>query len=514
VPAPTREWYDAVVVPAPDRTPQRVVAGSRVAWYDLGLYASDGIELAVTAATKHPDNPVLALGDAHEWDALQARPWQSRTVLFDPDDGLFKCWYDGTDLSTERWWATGYAESEDGSRWHKPQLGLHAYNGSTANNICLFGWGPVIRDPDEPDPHKRFKMVVSTKRFQCSVPGASREPAIRLAYSPDGKSWLEGEELVLPEWQGQRPDVVALVHDREDASAERRFKLVWQGKVAAAKAGPSPVRTKHLTWAPTIEALGTAGSHLLLSPNDGAEHDIHFAMLAPTPSACFVGYEYGVYVPDGTGVHGRYVSDVRLAASADLPHFARVRPDQALLVRGPRGAWDDGFLVISDKPVNVGDTTYLYYAGCGEDWTSWMGANRRPEFRWESTGTVRASRMGVATLPREGYTHLRTVDSLTPGWLETPVSRVAGRLTLTATVAATQQGRSWIEVEVLPEVGQAPLPGFSRQELRPLAADGVGQQVSWRGAAFQELEHRSIRLRWRIYGAARLHGFGFTDVKR
>ena len=77
----------------------------------------------VMTATKHPDNPLLPLGDIHEWDSAQAAPWASRSVIYDEEDRLFKCWYHGTDLSTERWWATGYAYSEDGIHWDKTAPG-------------------------------------------------------------------------------------------------------------------------------------------------------------------------------------------------------------------------------------------------------------------------------------------------------------------------------------------------------------------------------------------------------
>ena len=147
------------------------------------------VEQRVCEATKHPANPVLPVGRLDEWDAVRASVWSVRTVLYDPDDGLFKCWYTGADQAHVNWRRTGYAFSEDGVRWTKPTLGLYEYNGSKANNICFDELGAVIRDPTEPDPARRFKMV--TKYLD------EREPA-HAAYSPDGIHWTKGPVVDLP----------------------------------------------------------------------------------------------------------------------------------------------------------------------------------------------------------------------------------------------------------------------------------------------------------------------------
>ena len=44
-------------------------------------------------------------------------------------------------------------------------------------------------------------------------------------------------------------------------------------------------------------------------------------------------YEYGWYVPNGTGRFGVYCADIRLAVSRDGEHFSRVQPHQPLIGR-------------------------------------------------------------------------------------------------------------------------------------------------------------------------------------
>ena len=117
------------------------MAKRRVPFLDLqDVQSRHNVVHAVCEAEKHPNNPVLPLGDHHEWDSLQARPWEGRTVLYDEEERLFKSWYAGTDVSVERWWNTGYAVSEDGVHWEKPKLGLHEYRGAaTTTSACGAG---------------------------------------------------------------------------------------------------------------------------------------------------------------------------------------------------------------------------------------------------------------------------------------------------------------------------------------------------------------------------------------
>ena len=106
-----------------------------------GIESTYHLVQRVCTAEKHPNNPVLPLGDPHEWYASQARPWPSPTVIWDEDERVFKAWYSGSDIAPEKWTAMGYATSADGVTWEKPQLGLHEFRGSRANNIVVMGHG-------------------------------------------------------------------------------------------------------------------------------------------------------------------------------------------------------------------------------------------------------------------------------------------------------------------------------------------------------------------------------------
>ncbi len=84
-----------------------------------------------------------------------------------------------------------YAESADGITWIKPELGLHEFNGSTANNIVIphgnmgglkpDGGHPAVFKDDNPDapPDERYKAIVRSRG----------EKGLLALKSPDGLRW-------------------------------------------------------------------------------------------------------------------------------------------------------------------------------------------------------------------------------------------------------------------------------------------------------------------------------------
>ena len=75
-------------------------SGTKIVFLDLeDIQDLHGIVQSVCEAVKHPDNPLLPLGDLHEWDSLRAVPWEG-TVIYDEEERLFKCWYGATDVAT------------------------------------------------------------------------------------------------------------------------------------------------------------------------------------------------------------------------------------------------------------------------------------------------------------------------------------------------------------------------------------------------------------------------------
>jgi hypothetical protein len=89
-----------------------------------------------------------------------------------------------------------YAESADGIHWERPRLGQVKFKGSKDNNAfdlphALTAGVQVLRDDDDPDPHRRYKMVYQffPRYSDPPFPEYGRMSTIATAVSPDGLRW-------------------------------------------------------------------------------------------------------------------------------------------------------------------------------------------------------------------------------------------------------------------------------------------------------------------------------------
>ena len=102
------------------------------------------------------------------------------TVLH--DGGKFRMWYYAchltkpadalkADLELLHQGPVCYAESDDGIRWTKPNLGQAEIHGSKDNNAILLPDQTIetvnlIKEENDPDPQRRYKMVYNTTQRQ------------------------------------------------------------------------------------------------------------------------------------------------------------------------------------------------------------------------------------------------------------------------------------------------------------------------------------------------------------
>jgi hypothetical protein len=460
------------------------------------LISHSNLELNVLEAEKHPENPLLPLGTVHEWDAVQARPWETRNVIFDKEENIFKCWYSGTNIKTERWWASGYATSKDGITWEKPKLGLYEYNGSKENNIFSLGWGPVYKDLKEPDPAKRYKMLVKGPKDKME------EWGIRLAYSADGIHFYEKCKIRLPEWQQDFPDIVALWCD-DDEDESKRYKIIWQEGVESKKPGPKRIRAKFLGYGPDLENLRSCPANPILTPNNSTEEENHFVMAFPWKGWTILLYEYGWYNGDNTGYYGRYCADIRLAVSRDGENFTRINPEQKVISCGGCGQWDNGFLVISAEPIIKDGKFHLYYCGNGDEWTNWPASNDPEcnEVTFGLPGATRNSRMGLATCDLDRLTCIETTDKTKPAEALIPLNLKTEKITVN--ISKTEKDKSFLTAELLDAETREPITGFTEKECPPLSSDSFAEEIKWKDNKLPEDE---VILKIILNGEVRLHG--------
>ena len=97
--------------------------------------------------------------------------------------------YNPRKVDDERIYHVCYAVSQDGLHWDRPALGLVDYGGNKQNNLIAFDLGEyrvtnlrIIRDPEEPNPQRRFKMAFQSGKYRSRL---------AMAASPDGLTWKE-----------------------------------------------------------------------------------------------------------------------------------------------------------------------------------------------------------------------------------------------------------------------------------------------------------------------------------
>lgn len=335
-----------------------------------------------------------------------------------------------------------------------------------------------------------------------------------ICYSADAIRWTRGEPLTIRGMSGRICDPVAFLRDDQEPDPARRWKLIWQDYAPGNKPGPESVRHKYMAFGPEPFRLSCSRRNPVITPNTGREQEIHFLSYFPYEGLWLSAYEAGFYHPNGLGRYGQYRADIRLMASRDGERFERVCPDEPLIPMGPRGAWDAGFLVITQAPVYVGDEIWFYYAGLGEEWTCWPPGNNP---RWpDSAGPARYSRdeMGLAIFRRDGFVCMETTDRVASGHLTTKPLTVTRRdVALIVNVGNTAEGRDWVEAEVLDARTGKALPGFDRAACDDLDQDSVRARVTWAGRPFDAALRKAgsaIRLRFWIHGAARLYSYGMA----
>lgn len=474
---------------------------------------TENVALEVATAEKHEANPVLPLGDLHEWDSLQARPWGG-TLMYDSDENLFKCWYIGVDHSRDKkrhHIRAGYATSRDGVIWKKPRLGLYDFNGSKDNNIVHPSNDVrVVKDPAEPDPAKRYVML-SERSGTRGKGGGTYYPF----FSPDGIHWTPGPD---EQWVSNKLEIHQILLDPQERDPARRFKIYGKhGKQESNKPGPDGVRAIAMGYGPDLAHIRQSQINPILSPNDGREQELHFASVFPYRGYYLMLYDYGRYMDYyGHGRWGAFAGDVRLAVSRDGEHFERVNPHQPVIARGGRGAWDSLFLVMANA-VEFNGRVYLYYSAGSEAWASWPSDNTSAGPTERSlAGYTYVSQMGLAILPSDGFTFLHARDGFGPGIVTTrPIEVVEpDRARLQVTVRHAMAYRDWCEVEVLDATTGKPVPGYSRADCSDIATDGRGQLVAW-GArhTLGNVPVKWIKLRFYLHGEARLHAFSFAMAR-
>ena len=386
---------------------------------------------------------------------------------------------------------TGYAVSDDGKTWRKPNLDLFHFEGSNLRNIVLpYGLlHGLFYESQESDPEKRFKALVNieTRRH-----GQRGQPAIPGGYylhtSPDGIHW--------------RGD---LTHPVVPTSDEHGYVFPFRAIGDTTRFWWDPLRHKYIGDVKFV-LPGTLRCRGIMESDDL----IHWSRPTPTfmgrrgddqiyghrgfvYQGVYVGMRW-VFVPERSKHHSSYVE---LDCSRDGRTWTRVGAGQPFMgFNEKRDTWDAGKI----RPMAMFEENgevWIYYYGKPTD-----AEMENPDFPEART---MGNCMGLATLPRDRFVSINGADP--PGVLLTrPLNFKGATLHVNAEVA---QGGS-LSVAMLDRDGN-PIENRTHDTCEPLSGNQLDARVTWKGApSLKRLENSAARVQFRLRDA-KLYSFWFSE---
>ena len=435
-----------------------------------------GTKRVLHSPQRHKANPVIP----------ETKPWELAigycSVYRDSSTGRHQMWYQayggGRAKDPTRRLVVGYAESSDGVRWVKPDLGLYDFNDIKKTNIVLIGNGgksvnygaAVVVDPDESDQARRYKMAY----WDFAKDQGKEYPGLCVAFSPDGIHWTKHPKAPLikacyadveqPPYGDDRDatpwvkplsvsDVIDLMYDPKRESYVIYAKTWLDGPDGRMFWKRGVVRTE------SKDFVAWSKPQLMMAPDEGDAGQLHGG------PAFFHG---GVYFSllqvlnfGGWDSGGDGNMPAELAISRDGIHWQRpFRTTPFLPVAGDASTFDAGCLWTNAMPVVLKDEIRFYYGAYAE---------------WNSDLNEDASGIGLATLPRDRFAGVRPIETI--GQITMKPMQLDGVKGITLNGDASDGA---IRVELLDEDGYR-VRGFSKDDAVVIRGDKLDHEVAWTG---------------------------------
>ena len=438
------------------------------------LFVDDAMVAGISNVTYTLHQPTKhAVGGVPTPVVMADQPWEQLlfiygTTIYDQQSRMYKMWYESMPDSTTT--DICYATSTDGVNWTKPNLGVTAYGGSTANNIVggfdfyTDGFG-VIKDVSDPNPARRYKML--------TYKGGDTFAAM---VSPDGINW-SGPINTGASATYQTGDVLSTYYD----TGLKKY-------VGLTKRYINGVRSRTITYSDDFVTWTAPTTLLTPDAQDPATAQLYSQ----------VGYMY-------EGMRIGYVSvydtatqkiDTQLVSSRDGLSWQRYRQRTPFILNGAAGQFDSGMAIADCAGLVTTDNKILiYYSGSNFDHNGNVIG-----------GGVSRSDIGMAELRKDGFV---SADAGAAGGTPTttPFVLPTGRLTINATTAP---GGS-IRAELLDANGLV-LAGYEAGNSSVFAGDSLNALQEWSGRDIDEsLLGTPVALRFYITDGS-LYSFGFTVV--
>lgn len=433
---------------------------------DTTIIASiQNISFKMKNPVKYEKNPVVKA--QLPWEGVAT---YNATVLYDSIKQQYTMWYQTSapDLKGPERTTICLATSKDGLRWKKPSLGHIKWRYSRVNNIIRksFGHGNMYQpqvyiDLDEPEPHRRYKMLV------WDWPKVDDKPkgGACVFFSDDGLHWKAySANPVFSE-----PNDVLGLTVRPTAPKFLLFQQCWQRgwKIRVARDNLSGIR-RLMCIRESDDFVHWTDQKTILVPDKQDPRDLQFYTMAGM-------FRHGLYIGFPSAYHTfAQTMDVQLVVSYDGHSWQRMGKREPFIPLGPMGSYDAGMIAVSREPVVVGDEIFIYYSG----WDGTHDSKRRK------------GSMNLARLPLDRFVALAAGNSTSI--IETkPFVMTGDSLFINADARDGE-----IQVELLTPEG-SPVSGFERSQSSPIRENGFTIPLRWTsGLSTANLFEKKIKIKF------------------
>ncbi|MBI3848932.1 MAG: hypothetical protein HY298_01380 [Verrucomicrobia bacterium] len=444
----------AVTLPAPDYK----VSAARGPYFVCDSRVVEDrwqLERFVVPPKRHPGNPLIVR--EHPWEGTG--PHLGGSVLFDPQDRLFKMWY--SIWSSNAYYNklpfsynVCYAESPDGITWRKPSLGLFDYAGSKDNNVIRLG--------------------------------TDKTQNIDVCLNPKPRAFT-GKFLAIHNQKGG-----VFVSSSDDGKS---FKFTWQ---TPAISYHSDTHNNFVydevcdRWLLFCRPRAYAGDHkrrVSVQESRDLQHWTHERnILVPTETDKPEFYGMTVFRRGDllfgqlqTYDRGTGFMHSELAWSGDGQVWDRIPTHPPFLERGAAGSWEAGMVMAAESPVEVGDELRFYYGGFPLP----------HDTKQENVGSI-----GLAVCERDRLIGVRP-NSSAPGFLMTrPLLTPPKKSTLVVNAIIRKELRAELRGD-----DNKVLPGFSFADCDLVTESGFGKEITWKGRSVCEATLNEMRIVFRLTDA-------------
>ena len=523
--------------PAPANEPLQI--GSHKQLF-LGPWGDDGRDIHLVESMKNVEMTMNAAHVSGERILEIDRPWEENKFNFmdlrlhvTKEGDLFRMWY-----SAYPKFPSGsqpfsrilcYAESDDGIRWRKPNLGLCEWEGSRENNIIIpsdhFGWtfataegaAPFI-DPQARNPNEKYKTFykirgprkggkrLASGQYALASPDGIRWKLLSEKRSNHGPSdtqfttfWDDriGKYVAYTRMKPRKESAAQLAYYKEKYGVDVRVQVKHVGRM---------VSDNYFDWSREVAVMAPDAFDMAGSPPGLVRLDFYggnvskyseakdsYIALPNTRSRWRLDLDRE-FAP-GRPLRLPGTMDVQLMTSRDGIQFNRTPRRRPFLGLGPEGSFWSKNIYPASEVIRVGDELWIYFAGSDQSHD-------------EQMATPSDGAFGRAVLRLDGF--ISADSAYTGGELTTKPMVFAGNQ-LQVNVDTSAGGT--VQVEIQDEAGKS-IDGFTASDADEINGNYIRKVVTWNHISdVSSLARKPIRLRF-VMRDTKLYSFQFRTADR